>query len=164
MSSWVLYLLVFLVTPVACNLCTWANMDLVSRIVFGEARYQNDNCKLAVAFTVVNRVNAAGFPNTVPEVLNQRFNNGQNHQFVTLDDQITDRTWVSAKAAFTVPYGRSVNAATFALCGAKSDPTSGATFFCTDPSCGPSFETEAIKVINVINIGNHYFFVMGPSA
>ncbi|KAL3886036.1 hypothetical protein ACJMK2_026059 [Sinanodonta woodiana] len=162
MSSLALYVLFFLVSPVTCSLCTTTNIDLVARIVFGEARSETNAGQLAVAYTVVNRVNTPGFPKTVPDVLNQKYNNGRQHQYITLDNKIHELLWQEDKGYNTVAYQRAVNAATYALCGTKPDPTTGATFFCIQYKCTKKFENMYFVVKKEIRIGYHYFPIMGP--
>ncbi|KAL3886379.1 hypothetical protein ACJMK2_026377 [Sinanodonta woodiana] len=140
---------------------TTANINLVARVVFGEARSETNAGQLAMTYTVVNRVNTPGFPKTVPDVLNQKYNNGR-HQYNTLDSRKHDQEWQAEKARNTKTYRRAVNAATDALCGTKPDPTSGATFFCTKFNCTKRFENKNFVVTKEIRIGNHYFAIMGP--
>ena len=55
---------------------TFSNKEKVARIVFGEARDESYESQLAVAYTVVNRVNHAGYPNTLDGVINQKYTGG----------------------------------------------------------------------------------------
>ncbi|KAK3584428.1 hypothetical protein CHS0354_017708, partial [Potamilus streckersoni] len=48
--------------PPIAGLNNEANINLVARIVFGEARGEPEEGQFAVAYTVVNRMNVPGYP------------------------------------------------------------------------------------------------------
>ena len=48
------------------------NIQTVARVVFGEARGEPMEGQLAVAYTIVNRVNHEGYPNTLKRVVFQK--------------------------------------------------------------------------------------------
>ncbi|CAG2223458.1 unnamed protein product [Mytilus edulis] len=117
-----------------------ANKEKVGRVVFGEASGESDNGKLEVAYTIVNRVNHAGFPNSLNAVVNQTYKSGGKtfHHYNTLDNSGHDKRWEAAKkpgATEHAAYNSAITQAGHALCGTKSDPMNcGPVNFCaTDP-------------------------------
>lgn len=119
--------------------------EIVGRVVFGESRGEPIEGQRAVAYTIVNRANHPGFPNSVRDVANQRTNSGC-HQYETLDIPSHNSAWDDHKRRNTQEYRNAMEAARDALSGRKPDPTHGATSFNQSP--GP----------NKTRIGNHYFY------
>ena len=139
---------------------TSGNIQLVGRIVFGEARGESYQGQLAVAWTVVNRVNSRYYPNTVTGVVNQKY--GSHHQYNTLDVHRHDEDWARAKAGHTDTYRVAIKAATDALCNNAPDPTGCATAYCAYDPCSATNDTPFTRAYNKIRIGHHYFVCQGP--
>ncbi|VDI42227.1 Hypothetical predicted protein [Mytilus galloprovincialis] len=118
-----------------------ANKEKVGRVVFGEASGESDNGKLEVAYTIVNRVNHAGFPNSLNAVVNQTYKSGGKtfHHYNTLDNSGHDKRWEAAKepgATEHAAYNSAITQAGHALCGTKSDPMNcGPVNFCAKNPC-----------------------------
>ncbi|XP_063426019.1 spore cortex-lytic enzyme-like [Mytilus trossulus] len=119
--------------------------DIVGRVVFGESRGEPIEGQRAVAYTIVNRTNHPGFPNSVWEVANQRTASG-GHQYETLDLDSHNSAWNDHKRGNTQEYRNAMSASRDALSRRKPDPTNGATSFNQSP--GP----------NKTRIENHYFY------
>ncbi|KAK3584426.1 hypothetical protein CHS0354_017705 [Potamilus streckersoni] len=127
----------------------------VARIVFGEARGESEEGQLAVAYTLVNRKNLRGYPNTIYEVVYQSYDN--KHYYKTLDDKDHDETWKRAVASNSTEYQNAIRAATEALSAKRPDPTRGATdFYARDPD--PSADdNEFYQAHGMIIIGKYIF-------
>ncbi|KAK3577301.1 hypothetical protein CHS0354_008394 [Potamilus streckersoni] len=149
------FLLAFLAVAKAATLCTNANIELVARIVFGEAKVETDQGQLAVAYTVVNRVAHPGYPNTVPNVVYAKY--GCKYQYNTLDNPKHNAAWKVAKDKNTTEYKNAKNAASNALCGRLRDPTGCATDFCATDPCSATTTNKYYVAYNKTHIGNHYF-------
>ncbi|KAJ8302167.1 hypothetical protein KUTeg_021154 [Tegillarca granosa] len=117
-----------------------SNVEKLARIVYGEARGEPEVGQLAVADTVVNRVNHSGYPNSLDSVI-------PDH----------DRNWQQAKAENNSEYQRAVRVAEDALTGRKSDPTNGATCFATSANNPAVTDNQYYRATNLQQIGNHYF-------
>ncbi|KAK3577299.1 hypothetical protein CHS0354_008392 [Potamilus streckersoni] len=155
------FILAFVAAAKAATLCTDANIELVARIVFGEARGEPALGQLAVAYSVVNRVAHPGYPNTVSAVVYQTYSGGL-HQYNTLDDAHHNAAWNSAKAHNTVEYQHAKTAAGDALCGRKPDPTTCATDYCAHDPCLATSNNAYYEAYNKNHIGHHYFVCRRP--
>ncbi|KAK3584427.1 hypothetical protein CHS0354_017707 [Potamilus streckersoni] len=132
-----------------------ANINLVARIVFGEARGEPEEGQLAVAFTVVNRMNAPGYPNTIHNVVHQKCDN--KHEYETLNDWIHHEAWKDAITRNTEEYQNALRVAADAVHGRRPDPTLGATTFLdSDPDTSAS-NIPFDEAFDKIKIGNLYF-------
>ena len=134
---------------------TSSNKEKVGRIVFGEARGESSRGQLAVAYTVVNRVGHAGYPNTLDGVVYQRY--GGNYQYNTLDNASHTKKWKKAKKNNAATYTNAITAAGGALCGTKTDPTTCATDFCAVNPCSATNSNAYWIAYNKQKIGNHWF-------
>ncbi|VDI66573.1 Hypothetical predicted protein [Mytilus galloprovincialis] len=119
--------------------------ETVGRVVFGESRGEPFEGQRAVAYTMVNRANHSGFPNSVRDVANQRTTSGR-HQYETLDLPAHNSAWEDHKRRNTEEYRNAMSASRDALGRRSADPTHGATSFNQSP--GP----------NKSQIGHHYFY------
>ena len=146
-----------------CSLSDY--IDIVARIVYGEARGEPYDGQLAVAYTVVNRVNHQGYPNSLPDVAYQTTTDGR-HQYSTLDLQSHNETYKSAKRNEDQEYKNAINAATGALCGNQTDPTLGkcAVNFCAEDPCASLTGNQWWKATYKNKIGNHTFVCMESRA
>ncbi|XP_013404488.1 uncharacterized protein LOC106169546 [Lingula anatina] len=142
------------------NLCTSANFQTVGRVVHGEARGESFTGQLAVAYTIVNRVNHGGYPNTLNKVVYQRYSGG--YQYNTLSEPRHDRAWATSKANNDSTYRRAILAAKDALCGYRSDPTGCATDYCAYDPCSATRSNRYWDVYNKRKIGNHWFVCRSP--
>lgn len=132
----------------------------LGRLVFGEA--QPAEGQLAVAMTVVNRVDNHEFsyPNTVRGVACQKY--GKHFEFNTMEESKHDTAWEKAKENKTAEYKNAMSAARSALSKSASDPTGGATAFCARDPCSATSDTKYAKAYNKTKIGNHYFVCQQP--
>lgn len=113
------------------------DLHLLARIIHGEARGEPYEGQIAVGAVVLNRVKAAGFPNTVREVI------FQENQF----------TAVSDGQFYLEPNETAYRAARDALRGV--DPSLGALFF-YNPKTARTLYWLSQRETTVI-IGNHVF-------
>ncbi|XP_078331142.1 spore cortex-lytic enzyme-like [Crassostrea virginica] len=137
------------------QLCTSANIQTVARVVFGEARGESSEGQLAVAYSIVNRVNHKGYPNTLNKVVYQKY--GKIYQYNTLSEPAHDKAWADAKKSNTTEYRNAVKASSDALCGKVADPTGCATDYCAYDPCSATKSNKWWKATNKKKIGNHYF-------
>jgi len=127
----------------------------LARVVYGESRGESSTGQSAVAHSAINRVKHGGYPNTLDDVINQKYG-GNRHQYETLDLSSHDNSWESAKRERNSEYTNAYKASSDALSGRSRDPTGGATSFAADnpnpaTSSNQWYRTEKTK------IGNHYF-------
>ncbi|CAC5380066.1 unnamed protein product [Mytilus coruscus] len=120
------------VHDIDASLCTTANKEKVGRVVFGEASGESPKGQLEVAYTIVNRISHAGFPNSLDGVIDQTYTSGGKtyHHYNTLDDSGHDQRWKASKTPGAIEhaaYNSAITQAGHALCATKSDPM----------SCGP---------------------------
>jgi spore germination cell wall hydrolase CwlJ-like protein len=129
----------------------------LGRVVFGEARGESTTGQLAVAYTVVNRINSNLYPNTLDGVLGAKY--GSHHEYNTLDEHSHDTAWSSAKRHDTLEYQHAIQAARYALCGTRSDPTTCATAYCATyiHHCSALQDNRYSRVTKQITIGGHTF-------
>lgn len=132
-----------------------ANFQMVGRIVFGEARGEPTEGQLAVAYTVVNRVSHAGYPDTLYEVVHQTY--GNRYQYNTLDLPQHEIQWEEAKRMNTLEYRNAIKAAEDALCCRVSDPTTCATDYCARDPCSATMTNHYWIATHKMHIGKHYF-------
>lgn len=123
--------------------------------MFGEARGESSEGQLAVAYSIVNRVNHKGYPNTLNKVVYQKY--GKIYQYNTLSEPAHDKAWADAKKSNTTEYRNAVKAYGDALCGRVSDPTKYATNYCAYDPCSATNSNKWRKAINKTNTGKHYF-------
>lgn len=138
------------------QLCTNTNFQTVGRVVFGEARGETARGQLAVAYSIVNRINHPGYPNTLNAVVYQR-TRGRNYQYETMGVASHTRAWNIAKNGNTREYRNAIEASSDALCGRKSDPTVCATDYCAYDPCSATRSNRWWRATNKMRIGNHYF-------
>eukprot|EP00105_Crassostrea_gigas_P012915 XP_011429068.1 PREDICTED: uncharacterized protein LOC105329491 [Crassostrea gigas] len=145
-----------LVLKVFGQLCTDANFQTVGRVVFGEARGEPMRGQIAVAYSIVNRINHEGYPNDVNSVVYQRMSTG-GYQYETLDLASHTRAWNDAKNRNTWEYRNAIKASRDVLCGRVSDPTRCATDYCAFDPCHATKSNQWWRATNKMRIGNHYF-------
>ena len=134
---------------------TSSNKEKVGRIVFGEARGESSEGQLAVAYTVVNRVAHDGYPSTLDDVVYQKY--GSHYQYNTLDHASHKKAWKKAKKDNAATYTNAITAASGALCGTESDPTTCATDFCAEDPCSATNDNKYWIAYNKQQIGSHWF-------
>uniref|UniRef100_K1PCK0 Spore cortex-lytic enzyme n=1 Tax=Magallana gigas TaxID=29159 RepID=K1PCK0_MAGGI len=135
---------------------TDANFQTVGRVVFGEARGETARGQLAVAYSIVNRINHSGYPNTLNAVVNQKTAGGA-YQYETLGVAAHTKAWNVAKKGNTQEYKNAIKASSDALCGRVSDPTTCATDYCAYDPCSATNSNKYWTATNKIQIGRHYF-------
>jgi LysM repeat protein len=120
------------------HLISKADVEILSRVIHGEARGENFEGQVAVGAVVLNRLKDPRFPKTIRDVVYQE------GAFTAVDD----------KQIQLDPNDQSYKAAEAALAG--QDPTNGALFY-----FNPSIATDNwIKSRAVIKrIGNHTFSI-----
>ncbi|WAR26110.1 SLEB-like protein, partial [Mya arenaria] len=136
-------------------------IDLTARIVFGEARGECIEEQLALAYSIANRVNHTGYPDTIEGVIGKMYKKGRVHEYNTLDNHNHNSSFEEARMQHTAAYNLTIGVSVAAICQCKPDPTNGATDFCVpDPSKGSCSATEDNKYyhsVNNIRIGQHMF-------
>ena len=115
-----------------------SDLNLLARVVHGEARGESYTGKVAVAAVVLNRVESASFPNTIAGVVYQR------NAFTAVSDGQINLT----------PDDEAYRAARDALNG--WDPTGGALYY-YNPALATSSWIFSRKVVTTI--GKHRFAV-----
>lgn len=135
---------------------TDANFQTVGRVVYGEARGETARGQLAVAYSIVNRINHPGYPNTLNSVVNQKTGGGA-YQYETLGVAAHTKAWNDAKKGNTQEYKNAIKASSDALCGRVSDPTTCATDYCAYDPCSATNSNKYWTATNKIQIGRHYF-------
>lgn len=115
-----------------------SDLNLLSRLVYGEARGEEYKGQVAVAAVVLNRVSSSNFPNTVAGVIYQ------SGAFDAVSDGQINLT----------PNKTAISAAQDALNG--WDPTSGALYY-FNPSTATSKWIWSRKV--TLTIGRHMFCI-----
>lgn len=100
--------------------CSAYEVDLLARLVEAEAGGETYQAKIAVAATVINRVQSGEWAPTIAGVINQKFD--EYYQFTPVKNGMIRNT----------PSAKSVKAAWIALFG--SDPSNNAIFY-YDQSC-----------------------------
>ncbi|XP_062577308.1 spore cortex-lytic enzyme-like [Saccostrea cucullata] len=146
------------------QICTDTNINTVARVVFGEARGEPMRGQLAVAYSIVNRKNHQGYPNTINDVVYQKRSNGREHQYDTLDLPGHTRAWNDAKNRNTQEYQNAIKASGDALCNRERDPTGCATDYCAFDPCHSTTSNSWWTATNKIQIGNHYFVCRVPAS
>lgn len=97
---------------------TAAEVDLLARLIEAEAGGETYQAKLGVGGVVINRVQSSNWPNTISEVIYQKF--GEYYQFTPVKNGMIKK---SASQS-------SINAAWATIFG--SDPSRGAMFYYDD--------------------------------
>ena len=115
-------------------------VNLLARIINGEARGEPYEGQVAVGAVIMNRVRSSEFPNTIAGVIYQK------GQFTAVTDGQFDKPIEEGSTVY--------KAAREALNG--SDPTGGALYF-YDPRYTKSKYLFSLKTITTI--GNHRFAV-----
>ncbi|XP_063401982.1 uncharacterized protein LOC134686234 [Mytilus trossulus] len=158
------WLVVFVsVHSIWASLCYTAYKEKVGRVVFGEASGESSNAQLEVAYTVVNRISHAGFPNSLDGVVDQTYKSGGKtyHQYKTLDNVSHDLRWKGSKtpgAKEHAAYISAITQAEHALCATKSDPMScGPVNFCITNPCASTNSNNTWCVSEKRQIGSHWF-------
>ncbi|XP_063401981.1 uncharacterized protein LOC134686233 [Mytilus trossulus] len=145
------------------SVCNSANKEKVGRIVFGEASGEPADTQLAVAFTIINRMNHMSYPNTLNGVVYQTHTSGgrTRHLYKTLDNPDHDKRWEAAKpdkAEEHLAYEAAITAAGHALCDTGSDPMRcGPITFCALNPCSSTSSNRYWCVSEKSKIGNHWF-------
>jgi N-acetylmuramoyl-L-alanine amidase len=122
----------------ASEICNWKaeDIELLARVIHGEARGEKMQGKIAVGAVVLNRVESQQFPNTLTEVI------FQPNAFTCVQDGQIHLT----------PDLSSYQAALEAILG--NDPTQGSLFY-YNPRTATSRWIRDRKIVHVI--GNHVF-------
>ncbi|XP_078331128.1 spore cortex-lytic enzyme-like [Crassostrea virginica] len=147
---------------VSGQLCSDNNIQTVARVVFGEARGEPMRGQIAVAYSIVNRINHRGYPNSLNAVVYQKDSNGI-YQYETLSVASHDQAWADAKRRNTFEYRNAVKASSDVLCGRTTDPTRCATDYCAYDPCPATNPNPWWRAINKMKIGNHYFVCRVPA-
>lgn len=140
-----------------------SNKEKVGRIVFGEASGEPADAQLAVAFTIINRMNHISYPNTLNGVVYQTHTSGgrTRHFYKTLDNPDHDKRWEAAKpdkAEEHLAYEAAITAAGHALCDTGSDPMRcGPVTFCALNPCSSTSSNRYWCVAEKRKIGKHWF-------
>ena len=113
-----------------------SNLNLLSRLVYGEARGETYTGKVAVAAVVLNRVNNSAFPNTISGVIYQ------SGAFTAVSDGQINLT----------PDSSAIKAAQDALNG--WDPSYGAIYYFNPDTATSSWIWSRPQTVT---IGNHIF-------
>ncbi|RNC62788.1 MAG: Spore cortex-lytic enzyme [Candidatus Dichloromethanomonas elyunquensis] len=113
---------------------TEEDLELLSKLIYTEARGESFEGQVAVAAVVLNRLKSQDFPKSIREVIysENQFNGVKNLKYVT-------------------PTEKNIRAAKRALMG--FDPTNGAVFYWTKNTKGKWFRSREVKQV----IGNHQF-------
>jgi spore germination cell wall hydrolase CwlJ-like protein len=121
-----------------------AHLDLFARLVHAESRGEPYEGQVAVAASVLNRVQNRNYPNSLYGVITQRDSRGYA-QYSPIDD-----------GSINTPAGQSAkDAVSDALVG--WDPSQGATGFFA-PAKVPNKNNWVWKQVSIVQIGNHLFF------
>ncbi len=121
-----------------------AHLDLFARLVHAESRGERYEGQVAVAASVLNRVQHRNYPNSLYGVINQRDSRGYA-QYSPIDD-----------GSIKNPAGQSAKDAVWdALAG--WDPSQGATGFFA-PAKVSNKNNWVWKQVPTLQIGNHLFF------
>ena len=115
-----------------------ADVNLLARLIYGEARGESYTGQVAVAAVVLNRVKSASFPNTISAVIYQPY------AFSVVNDGQINLT----------PNQTAINAAKDAING--WDPTGGALYY-YNPAKATSSWIYTREV--TVTIGNHVFAI-----
>lgn len=156
-------IIIVTVHGMCASLCTTTNKEKVGRVVFGEASGESANGQLEVAYTIVNRISHAGFPNSLNGVVDQTYTSGGKtyHHYNTLDNSGHDQRWTAAKipgAREHAAYNSAITQAGHALCATKSDPMScGPVNFCATNPCASTNSNKYWCVTEKKQIGSHWF-------
>ena len=118
------------------NTVSSANLDLLAKCVYAEARGEPYTGQVAIAAVVLNRVKSSSFPNTVSGVIYQK------NAFTCVSDGQINLT----------PNASAYSAAKDALNG--WDPTNGCLYY-YNPATATSKWIWSLKV--ELKIGKHYF-------
>lgn len=118
-----------------------AELDLLAKIIFAEARGESLDGQIAVAAVILNRVKHREFPNTVQEVIFERSHG--HFQFSPVGNGEFDRA---------TPNATNYEAARRALAG--EDPTNGSLFFYNPSKTNDQWVRS--RTVSTI-IGNHVF-------
>lgn len=113
------------------------DLELLARLIHGEARGEPYEGQVAVGAVVLNRVKSPGFPNTIREVIFQK------NQFIAVSDG----------QFYLEPNETAYRAARDALSG--RDPSLGALFF-YNPKTAKTLYWLSTRETTVV-IGNHVF-------
>lgn len=118
--------------------------------------------QLAVAWTVVNRVNNHDFdyPNNVTGVVYQKHNGVYDYNTMGIPSHTV--AWNKAKATKDKEYTNAISSASGALCGTSPDPTKCAVAYCARDPCSATSSTKYAIAYNKIKIGNHWFVCFKP--
>lgn len=146
----------------AVKLCSENNVQTVGRVVFGEARGEPKEGQIAVAYSIVNRINHEGYPNNLTAVVFQQTETG-GYQYHTLALESHDQAWNEAKLGKTPEYNNAIEASREVLCVGVKDPTKCATDFCATDPCPATDSNPWWTTINKTKIGNHYFVCRVPA-
>lgn len=130
--------------------------------MFGEARGEPLIGQLAVAYSIVNRINHVAYPNTLNAVVYQRTSSG-GFQYETLDLTSHDQDWNYAKRTNTFEYVNAIIASRNALCGWRPDPTVCATDYCAFDPCHSTNSNPWWTAVNKMQIGHHFFVCRVPA-
>ncbi|XP_056017134.1 spore cortex-lytic enzyme-like [Ostrea edulis] len=151
-----------LTVTVSGQLCIDRNIQTVGRVVFGEARGESMKGQLAVAYTIVNRINHEGYPNNLSAVVNQKTESG-GFQYETLDLASHTQAWNNAERTNTLEYRNAIQASGDVLCRRKVDPTGCATDYCAFDPCHATDSNQWWTATSKMQIGNHFFVCRVPA-
>ena len=115
--------------------------------------------QLAVAYTIVNRVNHQGYPNTLKQVVFQK-TGGDIYQYNTLSEFAHEKAWIDARIDSTTEYRNAVKASGDPLCGRVSDPTKCATNYCAEGLCSVTNSNKWRKTTNKTSTGMQRMYLV----
>ncbi|XP_056020252.1 uncharacterized protein LOC130054433 [Ostrea edulis] len=151
-----------LVIRVSGKLCNHRNINIVGRIVFGEARRESMMGQLNVAYSIVNRLGHPSYPDTLDEVVDEKTNNG-SYQYETLNNDIDTQAWNYAKQTGTDEYDNAHAVSYDALCSRKIDTISCATDYCAFDPCNATNSIMGGTATRKMKIGKRYFVCREPA-
>lgn len=126
-----------------------ADIDVLARTIWGEARGQPDDGQIAVANVVMNRVMDRRWPNTVRGVVLQPW------QFSAWNAADPNRPKMLAVNETDPAFVRALQISEAAVGGGLPDVTGGANHYFTKQIDPPSWSREMSRVAS---IGDHLFF------
>lgn len=120
----------------------------LTKVVYFEATMEPYSGKVAVAYNVLNRVRSDQFPDTVQEVVKQKY------QYSFFWDGKPDQIDINNKFD-RMAWHESIQAAYFAWSHPNKDPTYGALYYFNPKLVLPDWATNMTKTVS---IGNHDFY------
>lgn len=130
------------------------NLEMAARTVWMEARGEPTEAQIAVAWVIVNRLNAGKWGSTLCAVVLEPM------QFSSWNTNDTNRESMAHLSELDPDVDRMAAYVQGALDGSIPDPSGGATFYFNSSICKPSW---ASKFINLGNVGSQTFMKEGTA-